>query len=123
MLRDSRLLEQTLGAAEQAVLEALVRGVRDRFGTRLERIALVGSRARGDAWLDSDIDVLVVVDFSAGEEETDVDAIWQMITAAKRVNASYVPLAPVIFSKVKFDELTRQRRRFAIDAAREGIPL
>ena len=123
MLRDPRLIEQTLSAAELAVRQELLGSLRRRFGERLERIALLGSRARGDVSMDSDIDLLVVVDFSAGEEENDVDAIWQMTTAAKRVSTSYVPLAPVILSKAKFDELTRQRRRFAIDAAREGISL
>jgi predicted nucleotidyltransferase len=36
--------------------------VRERLGSRVRRIVLFGSRARGDARSDSDYDVLVVVD-------------------------------------------------------------
>lgn len=36
--------------------------MRERLGSRVRRIVLFGSRARGDARSDSDYDVLVVVD-------------------------------------------------------------
>lgn len=52
------------------VLAALRRGLEEIYGDRLVRLVLYGSRARGDAEPDSDIDVLVVLKgpVSPGEE-------------------------------------------------------
>lgn len=47
---------------EQAALEAFVAGLCERYGDRLARVALFGSRARGEGDAESDLDVLVVLD-------------------------------------------------------------
>lgn len=49
-------------ASWQAALDRFVTGVRRVYGSRVHRILLYGSRARGDADGDSDVDVLVVLD-------------------------------------------------------------
>jgi predicted nucleotidyltransferase len=46
----------------RTALERFVIAVRGAYGDRLQRVVLFGSRARGDADLESDIDVLVVLD-------------------------------------------------------------
>ena len=123
MLRDRSLLDRTLSSAEQAVLYTLASRLREHFGERLVHLVVLGSRARGDVSIDSDIDLLVVVDFSGVDEERDVDAIWRMTGEAKGATKTYVPIAPLILSRERFDELRKQRRRFALDADREGIAL
>jgi uncharacterized protein len=43
------------------VLEKLVRSLRETYRENLERVILFGSRARGDAREDSDIDILIIL--------------------------------------------------------------
>ena len=59
-----------MNAELSAILRELRRGMEELYGDRLERLVLFGSRARGDADPDSDIDVLVVLKGEAkpGEE-------------------------------------------------------
>jgi predicted nucleotidyltransferase len=45
----------------RAALDDFIAAVRAEYGDRLEHIVLYGSRARGDARQDSDVDVLVVL--------------------------------------------------------------
>ena len=53
---------------EQELLEALVARLRKALGGRLQAVRLYGSRARGGAGPDSDVDILVEVDHL--DEET-----------------------------------------------------
>lgn len=46
----------------RAALRDFMAAVREHYGARLDRVLLYGSRARGDAEWDSDVDVLVVLD-------------------------------------------------------------
>jgi uncharacterized protein len=48
-----------MASANPAVLEEFSTALKARYGSRLERIVLFGSRARGDARNDSDYDVAV----------------------------------------------------------------
>ena len=52
----------TLSAVERtAVLEFLAR-VRSKYGGQIRRAMLFGSKARGEATADSDIDILLIVE-------------------------------------------------------------
>jgi predicted nucleotidyltransferase len=57
-----------LSELERGALNALATGVRARFGGRVRRIVLFGSRARGEGRSDSDLEVLVLVDGLARDE-------------------------------------------------------
>lgn len=51
----------TLTNTEQQALKALVQRLYTRFGGRVQSVTLFGSKSRGDAGPDSDIDVLIVL--------------------------------------------------------------
>ena len=59
-----------MDASIQGILQELRRRFEQLYGDRLVHLVLFGSRARGDAEPDSDIDVLVVLNgpVNAGEE-------------------------------------------------------
>ena len=52
----------TLTADVREALDVLREGLESLYGDRLKAILLYGSQARGDARLDSDVDVAVVLD-------------------------------------------------------------
>lgn len=56
----------TLEPAEQAWLDEYRRALRERHPGVVARLAIYGSKARGDAHADSDLDVLLVVNDGAG---------------------------------------------------------
>jgi len=51
----------TLTAAEQRALQEFVQYLQLHFAKQVKRMALFGSKARGDSGRDSDIDVLIIL--------------------------------------------------------------
>ena len=88
------------------------------LGSSLVKLALYGSRARGDYDPDSDIDVAVIVrgldkDLKARifEEVADVE-LDQLIA-----------LSTLVLSESDYQDLLAHERRIALDIEEEGIPL
>jgi uncharacterized protein len=50
-----------LARADRAILDRFRQAVNKAYGSRLERVVLFGSRARGDARPDSDYDIAVFI--------------------------------------------------------------
>lgn len=91
----------------------------ERFGSRLREIVLFGSRARGDAHEESDVDVLVVIDSLTPEERrVVVDLSYDVDTAGP-----WLGLSPLAYSTQQASELRARERRLFIDIEREGIPV
>ena len=95
------------------------------FKRRLERarvpfskILVFGSRARGDANPESDVDVLVVVDESAPSiRRTIRDAAWE------EGFDSGVVLAPVVVTRDEFDRSPFSESMFVKNVLRDGIAI
>jgi predicted nucleotidyltransferase len=120
----SGIVEHTLAPAERRVVAAFADRVRARFGKRLSRIVLFGSRARGDVTEESDIDVLVLLRCPVADETRATRDVWEIVEEVLRVVPGvYVPLAPIVLAEERFVELKRLERSFALDVEAEGIPL
>jgi predicted nucleotidyltransferase len=108
------VLPPTTGAAVAEFSER----VRKCFGARLNRLAVFGSHARGQATEDSDVDVLVVI-----EELTSADAREIDVIVGEILTRADVLLSPLLLSAARFDELRARERRLVAEIDRDGIPV
>jgi len=99
--------------------------VRDRFKSlvsqrlNVHQMILFGSRARGDADPDSDMDVLVVVDDSLDEQARDYvsGCAWE---------AGFeqgIVVVPVVFSREQWERGPERHSLLAQAIRAEGVPL
>ena len=65
----------------RAAVDDFVAAVKAEYGERLKAVVLYGSRARGDATDDSDVDVMVVLD-QMGEYWAEAHRVWDLAYAA-----------------------------------------
>lgn len=100
----------------------MVTGFRGRLesllGERLRDLRVFGSRVRGDARPDSDLDVFVLVDHRDR-------ATWkQIVRVAEDVTIEYDfarDLSPLVMDEAQFADLRDRERRLARDVLTEGI--
>ena len=67
--------------AEKQWLEEYRRELTERFPGMLERLSIYGSKARGDADTDSDLDVLLIVKDEAAESKADMRWVGYLLAA------------------------------------------
>jgi predicted nucleotidyltransferase len=91
------------------------------FGPRLRSLRLFGSRARGDADVDSDADVSVVVD---GLTEAERGRVVDLAFSAWQNAGARGPLISSLpWSEAERESQRRSERRIALDIDLEGVPL
>jgi predicted nucleotidyltransferase len=99
----------------QTIIKQLRHQLEALYGTRLVRMVLYGSRARGDAEPDSDIDVLIVLQGSVfpGEE----------ITRTSDIIASLSLTHGIVLSRafISSDRFEREQSPLLINVRREGV--
>jgi predicted nucleotidyltransferase len=93
------------------------RELRALYGERLQRVVLFGSRARGDADPESDLDLLVVLEDmrSSWTERARMDGLLWRVSQAHGVVVSAVP--------VRAHDVTEPHRPALVRALAEGIEL
>lgn len=104
----------------QAAVDRFRSGVTRRFGDRLVDLRLFGSFARGEAWEESDVDVLVLVEDVTRDER---DEIVALATDAGLSDEACVVISPFVRSPEQLAERRRRELRIATDIDREGVPL
>jgi predicted nucleotidyltransferase len=104
-------------AMAQSILTDLRSRLTELYGARIDRLLLFGSKARGDAVEDSDVDVLVVLhgDVQPGEEIRRAGGI-----AAELSLANDLVISCAFVSSQRF---TSEKSPFLINIHREGIAL
>ncbi len=107
-----------LPPATANALDELCTGLRARFGGRVERLALFGSRARGEANEDSDVDVLVVIEGLTSGEGREVDAL-----VGDLLTRHDVLLSPLLISSEHFDRWRARERAIVGEIERDGVAL
>ncbi len=115
------ILDDTLSPAERHALDEFARRVRAEYGQRLVKLAVFGSRARGDVHEESDIDVAVVLNGEVGfRERSDINGIaCDVILDADEP----VELCPRVFARSEFRRLVDEEWRIGVDIEQEGVPL
>jgi hypothetical protein len=118
MHRGDRSVADPLGARRQArdELIALARAAVDRLSTRIPLVAaaIVGSVARGDFNVWSDVDVVVI---ASGLPARELDRQSLLLDAAAP------GVQPVAFTPHEFDRALERANRLAVEAVGSGVPL
>jgi len=86
---------------------------------RLHSLVAFGSRARGDAEEDSDLDVLVVVD----EPETSELLVRVFDCAWECDFGSGIVIGPIVVSRERWENGPERSSLLALAVRREGIPV
>ena len=108
----------TLTSTEQQALETLVRRLYKSYSNQIESVVLFGSKARGDAETDSDIDVMVVL----GNDDPHLRSKIRRVAA--RVSLEYDLLISVrAVGRSHWERLSRYRFPVYQAILSEGIPL
>ena len=88
------------------------------LGNSLVKLALYGSRARGDYDPDSDIDVAVIV---RGLDKALKERIFDAVADIEI--DQLIALSTLVLSEADYQDLLAHERRIAQDIEEEGIPL
>jgi predicted nucleotidyltransferase len=108
----------TVSQTERRALDGFVLALRSELGAGLLDVRLFGSRARGEGHEDSDFDVFVLVDDSAGDVRPRVFDL-----AIDQELAHGVVLSPFVRTRSEMAELRRLERAIALDIDRDGVPV
>ena len=117
----AQALPEHLSLNEQAGLLELVWRLRQRYGDRLRRVVLFGSKARGDYDEESDVDLLVLLrvpkhEYWAHWHEV-VDLAWEIGFAHGFVTSV------VLRHEDDYERIRRDGLLFARNIERDGIEL
>lgn len=105
-----------LNKKEQSALQQFQAALEKEFHDTLVEVKLFGSRARGDARKDSDIDVLVVV---ATDDWQVCDIVYDIATDI--LLEMDVCISPKVISRKRYDYLYEAKTPFIRNIIRDGI--
>jgi len=112
-----RTLSQ-LAPNDRAAVIAYVKRIRSRFPGRIRAVTLFGSKARGDADAESDIDLFVLVDAETSEFRSE---LWRIASDVSLDHS--VVLSPRVFGEARWAETRRIRLPLYRAIVADGVPL
>lgn len=118
-MRMARVLHQ-LSPLEQQLATDFARAVRERYGDRVSSLRVFGSRARGEARPDSDLDILVLLEAATLDDRR---AISDLATDLMLEHLMGFEVAPRVLSCEEFQRLVSLERLFPAEVERDGIVL
>ena len=107
-----------LTAREKRAVAAFVRELRAALGDELVRVTLFGSKVRGDGGRASDVDLLVLLRTKDRRAE---QAVFKLVVDVELVTDT--PLAPIVYSRRRYDRNKRLGSPFIAAVEREGVAL
>lgn len=110
-----------LSREDRLAVDVFVSAVARRYGERLDRIILYGSKARGDDHVESDVDLLVVLRGGGAPDWREARAL-SFIAADVGLEAG-VDVSAKCVSAQWFDDESAEDVGFASRVAREGLTL
>jgi hypothetical protein len=115
-MKNGNVKVPTTGRVWEDALAEFTANARSALGDRLARLVLYGSRARGDAAADSDVDLLAVVDGIDGDEARRI--LWRLAVEVE-LRMPDVLLAVVVMTAAEWEA----ERDFSFPRAvrREGV--
>ncbi|MEW5768219.1 MAG: nucleotidyltransferase domain-containing protein [bacterium] len=105
-----------LNKREQLALKRFRMAIEEALVGNLVEVKLFGSRARGDAWKDSDIDVLVII--SSGNWHI-CDVVYGIATDI--LLETEVCISPKVINRKEYNHLYNMGAPFIKNIIREGI--
>ena len=112
-----RTLSQ-LAPNDRAAVIAYVNRIRSRFPGRIRAVTLFGSKARGDADAESDIDLFVLVDAETSEFRSE---LWRIASDVSLDHS--VVLSPRVFGEARWAETRRIRLPLYRAIVADSVPL
>lgn len=107
-----------LSSMERRALTQFGNAVRSRLGDNIVDLTLFGSKVRGEATADSDIDVLVLV------KNRSLAVMDQIAEITADLNIDYnLSIAPVVFAEQEYRMNAVMASPFSQAVVREGVPL
>ncbi len=110
--------KNTFTPDEERAIKELTNSLNNLLGEQLVKLALFGSRARGDYDRESDIDIAIIVRGLTRELK---DQILNMVANIEFEHI--VPLSTLVLSVEDFELLKKKERRIALDIEKEGVSL
>ncbi|MBI4769942.1 MAG: nucleotidyltransferase domain-containing protein [Chloroflexi bacterium] len=110
-----------LAPNEQTALEALINRLRQEFGDDLLRVVLYGSKARGDADSESDMDLLVVARLP---ESTYWERRKRVVGLTCNLDLEHgVLLSTILVTEPEYAEMRRANLLFNRNVQKDGVEL